>query len=70
MLLEHGKSKIKQGKPSSKKAHFLREEGRACMACLHGESGPRVARVEAKSHPLHILEARLEWCGLEVCVCA
>ena len=39
VLLEHGDYQFKQGEGTSKKAHFLWEEGRACMASLGGRYG-------------------------------
>ena len=39
------------------------------LACLGGERGHGVATMIAHGHLLLDLEAWLEWCRLEVCVC-
>ena len=53
----------------SRKAHFFMKEGRAGFSCLRGDRDHGVARMEAHGHPLLGLEAWLEWCRLERCVC-
>ena len=69
MKLEQGVCPNHARKGRKKKAHSSCMQERLGLACLGGERELGVARVEAKSHPLNILEAWLEWCGLEVCVC-
>ena len=65
--LEHVNCKIEQGGERFSKAHFLREEGFACLLCLGGDGGQGVAKMKAHGHALLALKAWLEWCRLEVC---
>ena len=68
--LEQGSGNFEQGGERSKEAHFSCMQERLGLACLGGERELGVARVEAKSHSLHILEAWLKWLWLVVTMCA